>query len=149
MDNLESEHVAEIDSRYAPIVSNNETADYHEQLMAGANTPRGEMDDDEFQYGEPPRVFYDNMDSLDAVPELLGLPDDIISQFPVTDFDAAAAETWNEDAKQCSICLDAYEQDQLIRRLACTHGYHKGCIDEWLSRSTVCPICKFDYRIMM
>eukprot|EP00371_Babesia_bovis_P001521 XP_001610168.1 hypothetical protein [Babesia bovis T2Bo] len=146
---LPSEQVAEIRSLYGPIIEGNVTSSYVEELLEGANTPRGEMDYEDFEYGGPEPDYYEESDSYEYEPELLGLPDDIVSQFPVTDFDATAAESWNEDAKQCSICLEGYEQSQLIRRLACTHGYHKACIDQWLSRSTVCPICKFDYRIMM
>ncbi|GFE54936.1 zinc C3HC4 type RING finger domain-containing protein [Babesia ovis] len=149
MENLESERVSEVHSRYGPIFTEDVDSSYERYLMDGANTPRGEMDDDEIEYGVAEELYYEDMETFDVEPEIMGLPDDIISQFPVTEFDAVAAGTWNEDARQCSICLEGYEQDQLIRRLACTHGYHKGCIDEWLSRSTVCPICKFDYRIMM
>lgn len=47
-----------------------------------------------------------------------------------------------EDKKTCAICLSDYEIDEDIRTIPCMHFYHKSCIDEWMSRSCVCPICK-------
>ncbi|KAI3842800.1 hypothetical protein MKW92_030981 [Papaver armeniacum] len=43
----------------------------------------------------------------------------------------------------CVICLDEIEVDQLIRLLpVCDHGFHLECVDSWLSRNSVCPICR-------
>ncbi|CAG8495982.1 15726_t:CDS:2 [Acaulospora morrowiae] len=45
----------------------------------------------------------------------------------------------------CAICLDDFQEDDLLRILPCEHEYHVGCIDEWLStKSTKCPLCKFN-----
>jgi len=50
--------------------------------------------------------------------------------------------TLPEDKKTCAICLADYEADEDIKTIPCMHFYHKECIDEWMSRSCVCPICK-------
>ncbi|MCL7043785.1 hypothetical protein MKW94_029700 [Papaver nudicaule] len=43
----------------------------------------------------------------------------------------------------CVICLDEIEVDQLIRLLPiCNHGFHLECADFWLSKNSVCPICR-------
>ena len=34
------------------------------------------------------------------------------------------------------------DRDEEVRKLPCGHYFHKGCIDEWLTRSCECPICK-------
>jgi hypothetical protein len=45
----------------------------------------------------------------------------------------------------CSICLEGYEQDSIIRKLNCSHIFHKECIDPWLLKESYkCPICRND-----
>ena len=45
----------------------------------------------------------------------------------------------------CSICLESYEQDSIIRKLNCSHIFHKDCIDPWLLKESYkCPICRND-----
>ena len=47
----------------------------------------------------------------------------------------------------CTICQDTVVPTDLCRRLnACHHVYHKGCIDEWFTRSVICPSCRHDVR---
>ena len=47
----------------------------------------------------------------------------------------------------CTICQDTVVPTDLCRRLnACQHVYHKGCIDEWFTRSVFCPSCRHDVR---
>ena len=46
----------------------------------------------------------------------------------------------------CSICLcpfeESHDEDGVVKVLNCGHGYHPGCLDEWLFRRNVCPMCK-------
>lgn len=46
---------------------------------------------------------------------------------------------YEQDA--CSICLDGFEMDNTVRELQCGHVFHPGCVDEWLKKSSSCPIC--------
>ncbi|EAN33935.1 Ring finger domain protein [Theileria parva strain Muguga] len=41
----------------------------------------------------------------------------------------------------CGICLDDFAAEDMLRVLHCSHGFHTKCIDLWLSRSVVCPLC--------
>mmetsp|Transcript_43337 Transcript_43337/g.137023 ORF Transcript_43337/g.137023 Transcript_43337/m.137023 type:complete len:280 (+) Transcript_43337:214-1053(+) len=42
----------------------------------------------------------------------------------------------------CSICLGNFFTGEDCRMLPCLHVFHKNCIDQWLSMSQECPLCK-------
>ncbi|EEA07693.1 zinc finger, C3HC4 type domain-containing protein [Cryptosporidium muris RN66] len=42
----------------------------------------------------------------------------------------------------CIICLTDFSCSDLIRCLPCNHSFHESCIDVWLLRSAVCPLCQ-------
>ncbi|CAG8432863.1 7351_t:CDS:2 [Diversispora eburnea] len=45
----------------------------------------------------------------------------------------------------CAICIEEFQDDELLRVLPCEHEFHAKCIDEWLTtKSSKCPLCKFD-----
>ncbi|KAK1443761.1 hypothetical protein BgAZ_206370 [Babesia gibsoni] len=136
---------------YEPCPSPRDRVTYHGHMIQPELMNYYEQRPEQLQYVPPAQVYYSISNEPEPVQEqtILGLPDEIISQFPVTEYDEVAAEKWDEDVKTCTICLEQYTRGDRIRRLACAHGYHKVCIDEWLTRSTMCPICKFDYIIML
>ena len=42
----------------------------------------------------------------------------------------------------CAVCLEKMVKNETVRRLNCTHTYHKDCIDRWLlSCNGCCPVC--------
>lgn len=50
--------------------------------------------------------------------------------------------------ESCAICLEDFEQDDMVRGLVCGHVFHKECVDPWLSnRKACCPLCKRDYYL--
>lgn len=44
----------------------------------------------------------------------------------------------------CSICLSNFEIAEDVRNLPCAHVFHMNCIDQWLRRHRVCPLCITD-----
>jgi hypothetical protein len=51
-----------------------------------------------------------------------------------------------EGRDQCTICLESIEGIEIIRALKCSHCFHQGCIDRWLtSQRAECPLCKHEY----
>lgn len=47
----------------------------------------------------------------------------------------------------CPICLDEFNQNEVLNELPCGHCYHIACIQPWLQyRSPNCPLCKLDVR---
>ncbi|XP_037432245.1 E3 ubiquitin-protein ligase RNF181 homolog [Triticum dicoccoides] len=48
--------------------------------------------------------------------------------------------------KGCSVCMEAFEEEDILRRLHCSHAFHEECISVWLGVSHLCPLCRFALR---
>ncbi|UVC54692.1 RING-type E3 ubiquitin transferase [Theileria orientalis] len=81
-------------------------------------------------------------------PVEIRLPPELIESFPVNNYTINSNDV-DDNSKTCSVCLEEYHEGVEIKRLPCTHFYHKNCIDLWLNKSTICPICKFDFIVML
>eukprot|EP00931_Biecheleriopsis_adriatica_P068378 TRINITY_DN42345_c0_g1_i1.p1 TRINITY_DN42345_c0_g1~~TRINITY_DN42345_c0_g1_i1.p1 ORF type:complete len:744 (+),score=136.78 TRINITY_DN42345_c0_g1_i1:43-2274(+) len=48
------------------------------------------------------------------------------------------------DAEQqcCPICLEAYQQGELLTALHCRHFFHIECLARWFRQSSHCPLCR-------
>ena len=73
--------------------------------------------------------------------ENLGASAQTISCLPVAR--VSDPERLPEDARQCLICLEDFEEGQERKTLPCLHGYHSQCVDKWLQTNASCPVCKF------
>ena len=48
---------------------------------------------------------------------------------------------------ECAICLEEFKGIDIIKAFyKCEHIFHKNCLQNWLKRSNVCPLCKHDLR---
>ena len=49
-----------------------------------------------------------------------------------------------EEDVVCPVCCDTFQPETEVVVLSCNlkHIYHEGCISAWLSRHTLCPMCK-------
>jgi len=46
----------------------------------------------------------------------------------------------------CVVCYSEYTDTDILRVLPCGHRFHQTCVDEWLERSTRCPLCMGSIR---
>ena len=46
--------------------------------------------------------------------------------------------------KECTICLEDFNENEILYELICKHHYHKDCIDDWLSKKNTCPLCRLN-----
>lgn len=88
------------------------------------------------------------MQQLTSVQEVLrrghGLSGSAINRCETLQWSKDLPESQNNVTTQCMVCLCEFEEGEQLRRLACnrSHIFHQACIDEWLVRSDVCPVCK-------
>lgn len=73
----------------------------------------------------------------DDIPQR-GLPNASIAGLPIGLMRGAQKD------ELCAICHDSFRANRFSRQLPCTHVFHPHCIGEWLSRSTLCPVCRHE-----
>ena len=53
----------------------------------------------------------------------------------------------NPSSERCSISLQEFNNaDQVRQILYCGHIFHENSLQEWFTRNTVCPLCRYDIR---
>lgn len=69
-------------------------------------------------------------------------------QFPIFPYDSdrfgANREGGSEDRTECAICICSYEEMEEVMVLPCLHWFHARCGQQWLEKSSECPLCQFD-----
>jgi len=90
---------------------------------------------------DPSNLTYEQLMVLDEGIVKKGLSETDIEKFPL--------EMYLKDCDgehSCSICLTEYESGEVMRKLTCSHKFHKDCVDTWLQSNITCPICKKYFR---
>uniref|UniRef100_A0ACD5ZIE1 Uncharacterized protein n=1 Tax=Avena sativa TaxID=4498 RepID=A0ACD5ZIE1_AVESA len=73
--------------------------------------------------------------------EASGLTAEELGELPFQDFRATTAGTGT--GGDCAVCLEAFQAGDKCRVLpACHHGFHALCVDSWLRKSRLCPVCR-------
>jgi hypothetical protein len=50
-----------------------------------------------------------------------------------------------EEERACAICIEEYQEGEMLRVLPCSHMFHHDCLVPWLcERQACCPLCKHD-----
>uniref|UniRef100_A0A7N0UKA6 RING-type domain-containing protein n=1 Tax=Kalanchoe fedtschenkoi TaxID=63787 RepID=A0A7N0UKA6_KALFE len=71
------------------------------------------------------------------LPPLTGLSPSDIEKLPKTNGHGLVL------GSECAVCLDKIEPTDAARLLpGCNHGFHLQCADAWLSKHSVCPLCR-------
>ena len=47
-----------------------------------------------------------------------------------------------EDNDNCIICMENFNENELVKQLKCGHIFHDDCIEHWLLEQKTCPFCK-------
>ncbi|CAI9283876.1 unnamed protein product [Lactuca saligna] len=48
-----------------------------------------------------------------------------------------------EKGVECAVCLEGFKPGDKCRLLPnCRHTFHANCIDSWLIKTAVCPVCR-------
>ncbi|KAI5059558.1 hypothetical protein GOP47_0025877 [Adiantum capillus-veneris] len=70
-----------------------------------------------------------------------GLEPSIVASFPTIKYNQHIFVSKEDNI--CTICLDDYEDKELLRVLPnCGHAFHVVCIDVWLRQHPTCPVCR-------
>lgn len=68
-----------------------------------------------------------------------GLSTADLGRLPCYEWRAGLIASLAEDG--CVICQSGVSEGESVRQLRCGHGFHRHCVDRWLQRRSVCPLC--------
>lgn len=69
-------------------------------------------------------------------------------RFKSADTDCQICKTHYEEP--CLECTTGHSKGDLtcaVSRGKCGHCFHKHCIDKWMQKNTICPVCKLPYNV--
>ncbi|TNV78077.1 hypothetical protein FGO68_gene9345 [Halteria grandinella] len=75
-----------------------------------------------------------------ANPEIFEKLTEIIYQKP----DETKEESKEDDAPQCAVCYQDFEQCDVLKQLPCRHQFHKACLKPWFDKKNTCPLCRVE-----
>lgn len=74
-----------------------------------------------------------------------GLSSEDLEMLPCYDFEGGEKGGGGAAADDCAVCLEAFQAGDRCRLLPlCRHSFHAQCVDLWLLKSSICPICRTD-----
>ncbi|CAA7409713.1 unnamed protein product [Spirodela intermedia] len=72
-----------------------------------------------------------------------GLSKEDLETLPCYDFEGGEKGGGGAAADDCAICLETFQDGDRCRLLpVCRHSFHAQCVDSWLLKSSMCPICR-------
>mmetsp|Transcript_21727 Transcript_21727/g.61729 ORF Transcript_21727/g.61729 Transcript_21727/m.61729 type:complete len:291 (-) Transcript_21727:270-1142(-) len=76
-------------------------------------------------------------------PKPRGATQDVIDTMPTVKY---CPHSHGCSETSCAVCLADFEEGDEMRQLPCKHHFHRPCIDKWLKRNKVCPLCLQDIQ---
>ena len=73
-----------------------------------------------------------------------GLTAKQVRTLPVSSYHSSRASSHGQNGEAedlCAVCLGPLLEGELVRLLQCRHVFHQLCLDGWLARRAVCPLC--------
>lgn len=72
---------------------------------------------------------------------------DVAEELPSLEYKARERDIETEGgASECAVCLESFKEREKCRLLPiCEHIFHARCIDKWLLKNPICPICRRSY----
>jgi E3 ubiquitin-protein ligase RNF115/126 len=49
-----------------------------------------------------------------------------------------------EEEKDCSVCKDTFNTEEIVVKMPCKHLFHEDCIVPWLKMHNSCPTCRHE-----
>ena len=76
-----------------------------------------------------------------------GLMEEEIQRIPNKLYTKSIKTLLGIEQTACSICVEDYQYHEDVTPFPeCEHLYHTYCIRQWLEKSSVCPLCRFDAK---
>jgi len=79
------------------------------------------------------------------VPKPRGATQVVIETLPLVEY--TPDRTGGGPETSCAVCISEFEWGDMMRQLPCAHNFHRACIDKWLKRNKVCPLCLQDIEL--
>lgn len=95
-----------------------------------------------FYHSFPPRLG-----RIQPLPKPKGATQEVIDSLPLIEHGPDKSE--KTAGSSCAVCLCDFEVEDWLRRLPCGHSFHMACIDKWLKRNKVCPLCLQDVEVLL
>ena len=91
-------------------------------------------------YPNPDRMTYEQLleleENVGSVSK--GLTKNQISRIPKVIYNK---NRFGKDDNKCVVCQYEFKNGEEVTKLSCGHLFHSECVDTWLSKNKVCPMC--------
>merc|ERR1719468_1184256 len=73
-----------------------------------------------------------------------GVREEVLTRLPTVKYPRKPPQ---DGQTNCAVCLCDFEGGERLRMLPCGHIFHSPCVDTWLRRNKVCPLCLYDAEL--
>ena len=71
----------------------------------------------------------------------------VLSALPRSRLTEADVAALSGESASCVICFEDYAPRDLVATLPCFHRFHHTCVEKWLQRDAVCPVCRAKVKV--